>query len=237
MKRKLSETVKKQVAFEQEYKCDKCKCLLPPSYQIDHIIPHCISGDDSRENLVALCPNCHATKTQQERKRIVYFKKRSVIEKCKLCYFCFEPITLEHRCDKIYKPINEKKEYKPISNLYKYAMTNDTELSALSNLTINDDVLRITVTREYVHVNNYFTKVIDENLTPADLGEIVREATKLTKKKFSNVKIYIIVKNRGGIGGEECVKYFSNILPEMIPNDIFNINKDKIKYEYHVNEN
>ena len=77
MKRKLSETIKKQVAFEQEYKCNECKCMLPPSYQIDHIIPHCISGDDSRENLVALCPNCHATKTQKERKRIIYFKKIS----------------------------------------------------------------------------------------------------------------------------------------------------------------
>ena len=152
------------------------------------------------------------------------------------CYFCFEPMTIEHSCDKTLKPIKEKKEYKPISSLYKYAMTNDTELTALNNLTITDDVLRITVTREYVHVNNYFTKVIDEQLTPSDLAEIVREATRLNKKKYAHVKIYIIVKNYGGPGGHECVKYFSSILPEVMPDDIFNVKKDKIKYEYHVNE-
>jgi 5-methylcytosine-specific restriction endonuclease McrA len=64
--RKLGESIKKQVAYRQQYKCSSCLLLLPPSYQIDHIIPHSISGDDTIDNLTALCPNCHSNKTQKE---------------------------------------------------------------------------------------------------------------------------------------------------------------------------
>ena len=49
--RKLRESVKKNVAFKQEYKCFLCKNILPPSFQVDHIVPHCISFDDTENNL------------------------------------------------------------------------------------------------------------------------------------------------------------------------------------------
>ena len=39
---------------------------LPAAYQVDHIVPLAMGGPDSFENLQALCPNCHADKTQQE---------------------------------------------------------------------------------------------------------------------------------------------------------------------------
>ena len=64
-KRKLSESVKKEVAHRQNYICCKCGQILPPTYQTDHIIPHSISNDDSFENLQALCPNCHSVKTKR----------------------------------------------------------------------------------------------------------------------------------------------------------------------------
>ena len=237
MKRKLLESTKKQVAFEQEYKCNNCKCILPPSYQIDHVIPHSISEDDSRENLVALCPTCHANKTQDEHKRIIYFKKTCAKENKKLCYFCLNELNDKHDCDKTLKPITKKKEnYKKISSLYRYAMTDDSELTILNNLNLLDDILRITITREYVHINNFFTKVINEQLTPKDLADIVKEATKCMNRKISIVKIYIIVKNEGGPGGEACVKYFSKHLPNEMPSEIFMKNKFKIEYEYIVNE-
>ena len=62
MSRKLTESFKKIIAHKQQYKCLKCDKLLPPSFQIDHIIPFSISKDDSEQNLQALCPNCHSLK-------------------------------------------------------------------------------------------------------------------------------------------------------------------------------
>ena len=65
-RRLLSEAVKKQVAYRQQWKCSVCRELLPPSYQIDHTIPLCDGGADDESNTTAMCPTCHANKTQQE---------------------------------------------------------------------------------------------------------------------------------------------------------------------------
>lgn len=62
----MSEAVKKQVAWRQQWRCSACKNLLPPSYQIDHTIPLCDGGADDDSNTTAMCPTCHANKTQQE---------------------------------------------------------------------------------------------------------------------------------------------------------------------------
>jgi 5-methylcytosine-specific restriction endonuclease McrA len=73
MTRRVSETLKKTVAHRQRYHCAGCRQMLPPSYQVDHIIPlytdvYGTHTDylNSGENLQALCPNCHSVKTQQD---------------------------------------------------------------------------------------------------------------------------------------------------------------------------
>jgi 5-methylcytosine-specific restriction endonuclease McrA len=66
MSRFIPERVKKQLLYNQEYVCNLCPVMLPPTYQIDHKIPYCISRDNELSNLQALCPNCHAFKTQNE---------------------------------------------------------------------------------------------------------------------------------------------------------------------------
>lgn len=86
--RNVSQVTKKNVAGKQYYKCaNKCgtqirglnefKCPLwskidenkgsfdESGYEIDHIIEHCISHDDSINNLQALCKACHNAKTKQ----------------------------------------------------------------------------------------------------------------------------------------------------------------------------
>ena len=116
-KRKVSESVKKEVAHRQNYRCYKCDQMLPPTFQTDHIIPHSISNDDSLENLQVLCPNCHSLKTQRENVRIIKFK--SLLSKCpentNLCWFCLESVDdIEDHlksCSKILKDI--KKDNKP----------------------------------------------------------------------------------------------------------------------------
>ena len=65
-KRLLSESVKKIVAARQKWRCSACDCLLPSTYQVDHTIPLCDGGPDDMDNTTAMCPNCHALKTQRE---------------------------------------------------------------------------------------------------------------------------------------------------------------------------
>ena len=44
--------------------CHMCKMLLPPTFEVDHIVELCDGGKDEYSNLQALCPNCHALKTR-----------------------------------------------------------------------------------------------------------------------------------------------------------------------------
>lgn len=62
----ISAAVSKVIAAGQHWRCNVCSCELPAAYQIDHIVPLSDGGADSTHNLHALCPNCHAAKTQRE---------------------------------------------------------------------------------------------------------------------------------------------------------------------------
>ena len=42
------------------------------AFEIDHIIPWCVSQDSSIENLQVLCPTCHTMKTRKEKAKGVY---------------------------------------------------------------------------------------------------------------------------------------------------------------------
>lgn len=236
--RKLSEYIKKQVAFRQAYKCSICLLLLPPSYQIDHIIPHSISFDDTLTNLTALCPNCHANKTQKEYTRILYYKKRYSLIGNKICYFCFEiDNDGKHVCDMICKDIPVKK-HRPNEKLdydfYQFAnLPDDIEIN-LDKLKIENETLYIRINREYIYINNFFTKVIDDILTPNDLGNIVKEVIK-DEYKYTDVQVDIFIKNEGGLGGDSCIDYFSEILPNEMPEKIFKKGFN-IKYIYFVDD-
>jgi hypothetical protein len=65
-KRAVSESLKKFVASEQNWKCNICRNPLPPTFQTDHIIRLEYGGSNNRENLQCLCPNCHSEKTLSE---------------------------------------------------------------------------------------------------------------------------------------------------------------------------
>lgn len=84
---------RKQVLIRQDYKCanaphnpalnlDDYKCLLwicydgsfdESGYDFDHIKEHCLSTDNSFENIQALCPNCHRVKTKKFMKQKQHF--------------------------------------------------------------------------------------------------------------------------------------------------------------------
>lgn len=59
--------MQKIVGARQLWRCAKCDCLLPSSYEVDHVQPLWDGGPDCYEtNAQALCPTCHANKTQLE---------------------------------------------------------------------------------------------------------------------------------------------------------------------------
>ena len=62
----VSAAVSGQLAAAQQWNCGQCHKLLPAAYEIDHVKPLWAGGADAAENMWALCPNCHAKKTQQE---------------------------------------------------------------------------------------------------------------------------------------------------------------------------
>ena len=65
-KRCVSETKKKYVAANQNWKCGKCQCQLPAWFEIDHKIRLEHGGSNHIDNLVALCRGCHGHKTTLE---------------------------------------------------------------------------------------------------------------------------------------------------------------------------
>ena len=64
--RRFTESHKKIVAARQKWTCSTCLLLLDSTFQVDHTVPLWEGGDDSIENATAMCPGCHAKKTQEE---------------------------------------------------------------------------------------------------------------------------------------------------------------------------
>ena len=65
-KRSVSETKKKYVAANQEWKCGHCNNQLDHTFEIDHKLRLEYGGGNDVNNLIALCRNCHGKKTAQE---------------------------------------------------------------------------------------------------------------------------------------------------------------------------
>jgi hypothetical protein len=65
--RSVSETKKKYVAAQQEWKCNNCASQLTHTFEVDHKIDLRYGGTNHVSNLVALCRNCHGEKTMQNK--------------------------------------------------------------------------------------------------------------------------------------------------------------------------
>ena len=62
----VSETKKKFIASNQNWKCGECKEMLKAWFEVDHIQRLDQGGSNDVSNLVALCRNCHGKKTSME---------------------------------------------------------------------------------------------------------------------------------------------------------------------------
>ena len=65
-KRSVSETKKKYVASNQDWKCGNCQAQLDHTFEIDHKVRLEYGGGNDVQNLIALCRNCHGKKTAME---------------------------------------------------------------------------------------------------------------------------------------------------------------------------
>ena len=65
-KRSVSETKKKYVAANQDWKCGNCHSQLDHTFEIDHKVRLEYGGGNDVQNLIALCRNCHGKKTASE---------------------------------------------------------------------------------------------------------------------------------------------------------------------------
>lgn len=65
-KRSVSETKKKYVAANQDWKCGHCHNQLDHTFEIDHKVRLEYGGGNEVDNLIALCRNCHGRKTASE---------------------------------------------------------------------------------------------------------------------------------------------------------------------------
>lgn len=63
---KLPQSWRNTIAYKQKWTCNICKALLPPRFELDHIIPLHRKGTNAITNLQALCPNCHSYKSHCE---------------------------------------------------------------------------------------------------------------------------------------------------------------------------
>lgn len=65
-KRSVSETKKKYVASQQNWRCNDCNDQLKAWFEVDHVVRLEHGGSNHVDNLVALCRECHGKKTAFE---------------------------------------------------------------------------------------------------------------------------------------------------------------------------
>ncbi len=74
-KRVLSRAIRVELAYRQKYRCNKCDILLPPNFEVDHVVALEDGGQDVAENLQCLCNPCHKNKTRLNRlRKLAMFK-------------------------------------------------------------------------------------------------------------------------------------------------------------------
>ena len=64
--KRVTPSLRQMIANNQERKCGQCSNDLQTYFQVDHIIGKQFGGDNSLENLMALCGECHNQKSALE---------------------------------------------------------------------------------------------------------------------------------------------------------------------------
>lgn len=101
---RVSELERLQIAYFFQYKCVLCKQLLPAEFEIDHRFALCLGGTNHSSNLQPLCPECHAFKTNEDKRRL-HGVPSGIF--CGGCGKTYSPWWMHQHFDCTYKKHNE----------------------------------------------------------------------------------------------------------------------------------
>jgi hypothetical protein len=247
----IRESTKKEISYRQSYKCLACSQLLPPSFQIDHIIPWSLSHDDSEENLQALCANCHSVKTQKEYMRIIQYKR--LLDECPkhtaLCWFCLETSdeNFPHNdCDKVLKDITKliktqtqiRTNFEEMCEKYRYVKKKEKNIEMVVDKDEEEKnilKIKIAIYSQSIYVNNVIVKFTDDDFTINHIVDAVFTATrsKTFSKRYEIIHMTIEASgNNEEKEKEACMKFIedSDIVSQFPPR-IF-VNPDDVMIIY-----
>lgn len=208
--RKIRESVRKNVAFKQEYKCAICNIMLPPSYQIDHIVPFSLTSDNREQNLQALCATCHANKSQQEYYRIIKYKKiKSNYENYNkdICWFCLKDFDkkTKHSCDKKIIDIDE------------YELCNKLEDLNIRENKHLDNILDIIIYDNQVFCKDNYYDIDNKNFTIQKLADIIFHSTRTKKDSKKYDEIIIKLKFTNFITDNSSIEKLNEYINDQLP--------------------
>jgi hypothetical protein len=111
----IPESIKREIACAQSWRCNYCKQLLPCSFELDHIRPLHWGGVNQRSNYQVLCGTCHNEKSFKERQKDIHWESfpedRPLEAFCMRCETCFSPY-FKHTCDNMpecdHKDVNKR---------------------------------------------------------------------------------------------------------------------------------
>ena len=91
MGRHIPDAVKESVLKRQRFRCADCGvCVMDDVFDMDHVVPYCITKSHAPEALQALCPTCHARKSRKELRDILLFQRLAGASgrSARLCWTC-----------------------------------------------------------------------------------------------------------------------------------------------------
>lgn len=65
-RRSITAHEKRVVGARQAWRCNACDTMLLATFEVDHVVPLHLGGDDDVSNCQALCCECHRKKTLRE---------------------------------------------------------------------------------------------------------------------------------------------------------------------------
>ena len=92
-----SSSIRLQIAWQQDWRCNECKQKLHWTFEVDHLVPLFDGGSNDYTNLQALCVKCHKTKSMRERGCAPETAVLATHRRCKRCSVVYS-LYFKHTC-------------------------------------------------------------------------------------------------------------------------------------------
>lgn len=92
-----SASIRLQIAWRQDWKCNECADTLHWTFEVDHIVALFDGGSNDYTNLQALCVKCHKTKSMRERGCAPETVLLATHKRCDACHVVYS-LYFKHEC-------------------------------------------------------------------------------------------------------------------------------------------